>query len=63
MRFAGDEFDYDLKQDFKNELRDLIRKARQTYNFGKDFIDMSPEHSEPEYTLSGRYQPSVAYGR
>ncbi len=63
LRFAGDEFGYDLKKDFQNPLRDLIRKERSSYAFNKDFYEMSPENSEPEYTMSGRYQPSVAYGR
>ena len=63
LRFAGERFGYDLKKDFENELRDLIRKERSTYAFGSDFYDMSPENSEPEYTMSGGYQPSVAYGR
>lgn len=63
MEFAGEKLGYDLKKDFNTELRNLIRKERSTYAFGRDFLDMSPENSEPEYTMSGRYQPSVAYGR
>ena len=63
MEFAGEKLGYDLRKDFNTELRNLIRKERATYAFGSDFLDIYPENSEPEYTMSGRYQPSVAYGR
>ena len=63
MRFAGSELGYDLDKDLDNDLRDLIRKPRSSYPFGSDFYSMAPEDSEPEYSMSGRYQPEVAYGR
>ena len=50
-------------RDRDNNLRDLIRKPRSNYSFGSDFVSMAPEDSEPEYSMSGRYQPEVAYGR
>ncbi len=62
MRFAGDEIGYDLEQDTDNDLRHLIRKPRAGYSFGRDFEIIEPENSEPGYTMTGRYQPSVAYG-
>ena len=62
LRFAGDEIGYDLKKDLDNDLRHLIRKPRVGYSFGRDFMNVEPENSEPGYTLTGRYQPSVAYG-
>ena len=63
MRFAGSELGYDLDKDLDNNLRDLIRKPRSDYSFGGDFYSMAPEDSEPEYSMSGRYQPEVTYGR
>tara|TARA_B100001250_G_C19796500_1_gene788940 strand:- start:48 stop:239 length:192 start_codon:yes stop_codon:yes gene_type:complete len=63
MRFAGSEIGYDLDKDLDNNLRDLIRKPRSSYPFESDFYEMAPEDSEPEYSMSGRYQPEVAYGR
>jgi hypothetical protein len=63
MRFAGSELGYDLDKDLDNNLRDLIRKPRSNYSFGGDFYSMAPEDSEPEYSMSGRYQPEVTYGR
>ena len=63
MRFAGSELGYDLDKDLDNNLRDLIRKPRSSYSFGGDFYSMAPEDSEPEYSMSGRYQPEVTYGR
>ena len=63
MRFAGSELGYDLDKDLDNNLRDLIRKPLSGYSFGGDFYSMAPEDSEPEYSMSGRYQPEVTYGR
>ena len=63
MRFAGSELGYDLDKDLDNNLRDLIGKPRSGYSFGGDFYSMAPEDSEPEYSMSGRYQPEVTYGR
>mgnify|MGYP003135750164 FL=1 len=63
MRFAGSELGYDLDKDLDNNLRDFIRKPRSNYSFGSDFVSMAPEDSEPGFSLSGAYQPEVAYGR
>jgi|TARA_R100001443_G_C3299143_1_gene164800 hypothetical protein len=63
MRFAGVDLGYDFGKDMDNNLRHLIRKERSGFDFDDSFYSMSPENSEPEFSMSGSYQPEVAYGR
>tara|TARA_X000001036_G_scaffold387463_1_gene383211 strand:- start:472 stop:666 length:195 start_codon:yes stop_codon:yes gene_type:complete len=61
LRFAGD-LGHDFSESIFSDLRHLVRRNSK-YRLDKDFFEMSPENSEPEYTLTGRYQPEVTYGR
>jgi hypothetical protein len=66
LRFAGELFDLDLKKGLKggnlDSLRRSFRSDKLIPSLQKTFNAMSPENSEPEYTMSGSYQPEVAYG-
>jgi hypothetical protein len=66
LRFAGDMFDLDLREGLKDNnldsLRRVFRRDKLIPSLYKTFNEMSPENSEPEYTMSGSYQPEVAYG-
>ena len=66
LRFAGELFDLDLRKGLKNSNLDSLRRGFRSdkliHSLQKTFNEMSPENSEPEYTLSGSYQPEVAYG-
>ena len=75
MRLAGDVFDFDVKDGLSGGNIDSLRRgfradkmspkslSRGFYDF-KDINrnEMAPENSEPEYTLTGGYQPEVTYG-
>lgn len=67
LRFAGEMFDLDLKKGLKSGNLDELRRALRADKMVPksligSFNEMSPENSEPEYTMSGSYQPEVAYG-
>jgi hypothetical protein len=67
MRLAGRELELDIRAGLDgfdlDEMRRAFRRDKLVpRSLAGDFMKMSPENSEPEYTLSGRYQPEVAYG-
>jgi len=68
LRIAGDVFDIDLRDGLKNDdIENLRRGFRRDKliprSLLKDFQnDMAPEYSQPEYALSGSYQPEPTYG-
>lgn len=67
LRFAGEALKVDVRAGLSNaSLDELLRLARVDRlvprSLYRDLHDMTPENSEPGYTLSGRYQPEVAYG-
>lgn len=67
LRMAGTEVGVDLRAGLRNGSLDELRRAARTDrvvpgSLMRDFHATAPERSEPGYTLSGRYQPEVAYG-
>jgi len=68
LRIAGDVFDIDLRDGLKNDdIENLRRGFRRDKmiprSLLKDFQnEMAPEYSQPEYMLSGSYQPEPTYG-
>jgi len=68
LRLAGDAFDLDVKKGLQRGDIEGIRRAFRRdkmipRSLMKDFGNsMAPENSQPEYALSGSYQPEVAYG-
>jgi hypothetical protein len=76
MRFAGELLGIDGREglDDPGELRELRRAVRldkaiprslgmsEAAFYAPATSPMAPERSEPGYSLSGGYQPEVAYG-
>lgn len=67
VRLAGQELELDIRAGLNGfDLDEMSRAFRGDKliprSLARDFMKMSPENSEPEYTLSGRYQPEVTYG-
>lgn len=67
MRLAGRELELDIRAGLDgfdlDEMRRAFRRDQLVpRSLAGDFMKTSPENSEPGYTLSGRYQPEVAYG-
>tara|TARA_B100000287_G_scaffold292905_1_gene276258 strand:+ start:5529 stop:5759 length:231 start_codon:yes stop_codon:yes gene_type:complete len=75
MRLAGDLFDFDLTEGLTAGNIDSLRRGFRAdkmipRSLTRGFYDikdiqrneMAPENSEPEYTLTGAYQPEVTYG-
>jgi len=67
LRFAGADLGLDIRDGLSNgSLSELRRSMRPDKLVPRslmgDFYAMAPEHSEPGYSLRGRYQPEVAYG-
>jgi len=68
LRLAGDAFNLDVKKGLQHGDIEGIRRAFRRdkmipRSLMKDFRNsMAPENSQPEYALSGSYQPEVAYG-
>ena len=69
-RFAGEQLGVNLNEGLDNlQLDDLRRIRTDKYvpsgfssSYGQTRLEIVPENSEPGYTESGSYQPSVAYG-
>jgi hypothetical protein len=67
LRLAGTGLGLDIRDGLSNGS---IGGLRQGFGTGRlmpqslmgDFHAMAPEHSEPGYSLRGRYQPEVSYG-
>lgn len=67
LRFAGEDLGLDIRDGLSNgSLSELRRSMRPDKLVPRslmgDFHAMAPEHSEPGYSLRGRYQPEVTYG-
>lgn len=67
LRLAGQELGIDLREGLRNSSIEGLRRGFRADKFIPkslmgDFHAMAPEHSEPEYSLRGRYQPEVSYG-
>jgi len=68
LRIAGDVFDIDLRDGLKNDdIENLRRGFRRDKMIPRSLLtdfqnEMAPEYSQPEYTLSGSYQPEPTYG-
>lgn len=61
MRMAGADLGLDIREGMGRFDLDEMRRA-----FRRDKLIprsmMSPENSEPEFTLTGSYQPEVTFG-
>ena len=74
LRLAGDAFDLDLRDGLKNDkIENLRRGFRRDKMIPRSLVNqfydestfdnvMAPEYSQPEYALSGSYQPEPSYG-
>ena len=69
-RMAGDQLALNLNEGLNQLGLDDLRRIRTDKavpsSFGSSYgtarLEIQPENSEPGYTESGSYQPSVAYG-
>ena len=61
LRLAGEDLGLDIREGLGRFDLDEMRRA-----FRRDKLIprslMSPENSEPEFTLTGSYQPEVTFG-
>lgn len=64
FRMAGTELGLDLREGLgPMDLDNLSRAFRRDKLIPRSLMsDMKPENSEPEYSLTGSYQPEVAFG-
>lgn len=67
FRMAGTELELDIRDGLSpfnlNEMRRAFRRDKLIpRSLVSDFNEMAPENSEPEYGMSGSYQPEVGYG-
>lgn len=64
FRMAGTELGLDLREGLGSmDLDNLSRAFRRDKLIPRSLSsDMKPENSEPEYSMTGSYQPEVAFG-
>lgn len=64
FRMAGTELGLDLREGLgPMDLDNLSRAFRRDKLIPRSLSsDMKPENSEPEYSMTGSYQPEVAFG-
>ena len=67
FRLAGTELDLDIRDGLSpfnlNEMRRAFRRDKLIpRSLETELNKMAPENSEPEYTLTGSYQPEITYG-
>ena len=66
-RMAGTDLGLDIRDGLSpfnlNEMRRVFRRDKLIpRSLQTGFNKMAPENSEPEYTLTGSYQPEITYG-
>ena len=69
-RFAGEQLGLDLREGLNGLGLGDLRRIRtdkavpSTFgsSYGKERLEIEPEHSEPWYEATGSYQPEVAFG-
>ena len=67
LRLAGEDLGLDIREGLGrfdlDEMRRAFRRDKLIpRSLAGEMNKMAPEYSEPEYSMSGSYQPEVAYG-
>ena len=67
LRLAGNELGLDIREGMgRFDLDEMKRAFRRDKLIPRSletgFNKMAPENSEPEYSMTGSYQPEVSYG-
>ena len=67
LRLAGADLGLDIREGMGrfdlDEMRRAFRRDKLIpRSLAGEMNRMAPENSEPEYSMSGSYQPEVAYG-
>ena len=67
FRLAGEDLGLDIREGMGrfdlDEMRRAFRRDKLIpRSLAGEMSKMAPEYSEPEYSMSGSYQPEVAYG-
>ena len=67
LRLAGADLGLDIREGMGrfdlDEMRRAFRRDKLIpRSLAGEMNKMAPEYSEPEYSMSGSYQPEVAYG-
>ena len=67
LRLAGEDLGLDIREGMGrfdlDEMRRAFRRDKLIpRSLAGEMSKMAPEYSEPEYSMSGSYQPEVAYG-
>ncbi len=67
LRLAGNELGLDIREGIgRFDLDEMKRAFRRDKLIPRSlqtgFNKMAPENSEPEYSMTGSYQPEVSYG-
>ena len=61
LRLAGEDLGLDIREGLgRFDLDEMKRAFRRDKLIPRSL--MSPENSEPEFTLTGSYQPEVTFG-
>lgn len=67
LRLAGEDLGLDIREGLGrfdlDEMRRAFRRDKLIpRSLAGEMNKMAPEYSEPEYSMTGSYQPEVAYG-
>jgi hypothetical protein len=67
LRLAGEDLGLDIREGLGrfdlDEMRRAFRRDKLIpRSLSGEMNKMAPEYSEPEYSMTGGYQPEVAYG-
>ena len=67
LRLAGEDLGLDIREGLGrfdlDEMRRAFRRDKLIpRSLAGEMNKMAPEYSEPEYSMSGSYQPEVTYG-
>ena len=67
LRLAGEDLGLDIREGLGrfdlDEMRRAFRRDKLIpRSLAGEINKMAPEYSEPEYSMTGSYQPEVAYG-
>lgn len=67
MRMAGVDLGLDIREGLGrfdlDEMRRAFRRDKLIpRSLAREMNEMAPEYSEPEYSMTGSYQPEVTYG-
>ena len=67
LRLAGEDLGLDIREGLGrfdlDEMRRAFRRDKLIpRSLAGEMNKMAPEYSEPEYSMTGSYQPEIAYG-